>query len=1032
VRTDGELLARFAHTRDESAFSELVGRYGRLVRNVCRNVLRHEHDAEEATQATFLLLARRASSLRRPEALAGWLHGVAYRTALRARRAASRRRAYEARARSVPAASPPPGPTGEASWHELQAILDEELQRLPERLRSPFALCCLEGHGHGEAARLLGWKTSTVSSRLDEARRLLRRRLARRGVSLSAVLCGLTLADGGVRASLPAVLASQIVAAALRFARGGEAGSAENLAGAVLRREMWTRVVAVTLAASVACALVIGLGTSLRRREADTAGPQPTAAGPPAPAATAEADRPRLDRFGDPLPDGVIGRLGTKRFGHDWYTESAVWSPDGKIIASLGGLSSVRAICLWDAATGRESHQLAVKDAVPSAAFSPDGKTLATAEVSRGIVLWDVASGVEVGRFTGQGDGIAVAFAPDGRTLAAVGRGGVIQVREVTGGRLVVELNAGENSLVRRVAYAPDGQTLASAGSDGAVILWDLATGTARWRKKPHGGLAFGLAFSPDGKALASTGADAVIRVWDTASGESLISFGNAVKDGLLIAYSPDGQTLASPGPGDFVCLWDPSTGREKRRWHTGEQWLQSVSYSPDGRTLATTGFEGSRVRLWDPDTGRELRPAVGHNAPICGLSFSPDGKTVWSVGGDQVAIRWDVVSGEGQPLSAVRPVGQTLAFAVSHDGRTLATDGPDGSVCLWDADGHALGTLDGHAGTLHMVAFSPDGKVLASSGSDQTVRFWDVATHHELCRTEVLGSVWGCLAFSADGRKLALAGGGGAVAGSAPRVLDVQTGKEILRLEPPPPAPGVGVGWEEFVSFSPDGRTLVTIGNHQHQAARFWDVTTGKLVGHCGGDTHSHVWKSLAFSPDGRLLATGPYDRDDAVHLWEVATFQEVDRLRGHHGGVFALAFSPDGRSLASGGGDATVLVWDLTGRTGSGKRRTERLSPARLEECWEDLGGEDARAAYRAVRALAADPGRSVPFLAGRLRPTVPADPAGRDEWSRQRRAVMALEYAATPAARQLLQTLADAKAQSRLAGEARSALARSNGPP
>ncbi len=969
--TDGELLARFADARDELAFATLVRRHGRLVRNVCRNVLGNEHDAEEAAQAAFLLLARRANSLRHSKTLAGWLHTVAYRTALRARRAAARRRARETDG-LLARVSSPPGPVAEASWRELQAVLDEELARLPERLRAPFALCCLEGYGHGEAARLLGRKTGTVSSRLAEARELLRGRLARRGVSLSAVLGGLTLAGGGVRAALPAAPAAGMAAAALRYVDGGDAGPAGRLAGAVLRGAVWTRGIVVTVAVAVACGLAIGAGIGLRPPPGDS-----DAAGPPAvrPPARAEADRPRLDRFGDPLPDAAISRLGTKRFGHDWYTESTVWSPDGKVIASLGGGCTARGLCLWEAASGRELHALATTGRVPAAAFSRDGKTLAAADEGQGIVLWDVASGNEIGRFADPAGGTAVAFAPDGRTLAAAAPGGAIQVREVPSGCVVIELKAGDEPRGKRLAYAPDGKTLASTGSDGAVVLWDVATGRERWRNKPHGDWAVGLAFAPDGKALASTGADGVIRVWDTWSGASLCSFGNAVKDGLLIAYSPDGRTLASPGPADFVVLWDPSTGEEKRRWPTRERWLQSVSYSPDGRTLATTGFCGSRVRLWDPDTGRELRPAVGHNAPVEGVSFGPDGTTVWSAGGDKAVIRWDVISGEGHALSDVFPVGDVHAFAISRDGRTLATAGPDGCIRLRDADGHTAGTLGGHAAGVEVIALSPDGKVLASSGTDGTVRLWDVATLQELPRPEVPEGRWGCLAFSPDGRKLALARGRGRGPGTGPLVVDVVTGRVILRTGSSPPDPGDRAPSAEFVSFSPDGRTLATVGNYQDKVVRFLDAATGELIGRCGGDADCRLWCSLAFSPDGRLLATGPYDHDDTVHLWEVATFQQVARLQGHHGGVTALAFSPDGRSLATGGGDATALVWDLTGRTGSGTQRTAQLSPSRLEECWEVLGGENAAAAYAAVRALAADPARSVPFLAKHLRPAGPA---------------------------------------------------------
>jgi WD40 repeat protein len=238
-------------------------------------------------------------------------------------------------------------------------------------------------------------------------------------------------------------------------------------------------------------------------------------------------------------------------------------------------------------------------------------------------------------------------------------------------------------------------------------------------------------------------------------------------------------------------------------------------------------------------------------------------------------------------------------------------------------------------------------------------------------------------------------------------------------------------------VTFSPDGETLATIGKHQDTAIRLWNATTGKLIAPFGGQGHTPLWSCVSFSPDGRLLATGHYNGDNSIHLWEVATYQEVARLQGHHGAVTALAFAPDGRSLASGSGDATALVWDLTGRTASSQRRPSTLSPSQLKEYWKDLRSEDAPAAYRAVRALAADPARSVPFLAERLRQISATDPGeldellenltGSSEWLQQRRSVMVLEYSASPEAGQLLHVLAGTKAETRLAREARAALDR-----
>jgi RNA polymerase sigma factor (sigma-70 family) len=224
-----QLLEQFAARRDEAAFTELVRRHGPLVWSVCRNVLGHDQDAEDAFQATFLVLARRPASVRNAEALAGWLHGVAHRVALKAKRTAARRRRHEHQAR-CPSPSPP---IAESAWRVLQAALDEEVCNLPDRLRAPFLLCCLQGKGPALTAQELGCKVATVHTRVSEARRELLQRLARRGVSLSAALCAVDLFRQAAASALPAALARATVQSVRSAAAGRTVAVAPHLVALV-------------------------------------------------------------------------------------------------------------------------------------------------------------------------------------------------------------------------------------------------------------------------------------------------------------------------------------------------------------------------------------------------------------------------------------------------------------------------------------------------------------------------------------------------------------------------------------------------------------------------------------------------------------------------------------------------------------------------------------------------------------------------------------------------------------------------------
>jgi RNA polymerase sigma factor (sigma-70 family) len=246
--TEADLWERYARERDEAAFAALVRRHGPMVLGVCRRILRNEQDAEDAFQATFLVLVRKAASLRSPRTLANWLHGVARRTALEARSSAARRRAKEA-------AVQPRTVAPDDARDDLWPVLDQELGRLAEKYRIAVVLCDLEGMTRKEAARQLGWAEGTVASRLARGRAILARRLARRG--FAGALVAAALAGGTAPAGVPpALVVSTVKAASSSAAQGVLPGTVAVLAEGVLKSMLRTR-----LKSAIAVLLVLGVFT---------------------------------------------------------------------------------------------------------------------------------------------------------------------------------------------------------------------------------------------------------------------------------------------------------------------------------------------------------------------------------------------------------------------------------------------------------------------------------------------------------------------------------------------------------------------------------------------------------------------------------------------------------------------------------------------------------------------------------------------------------------------------------------------------
>jgi RNA polymerase sigma factor (sigma-70 family) len=285
---DRQLLQRFVTEADEGAFEALVRRHGPLVFGLCRRVLGNEADAEDAFQATFLVLVRKAGSLRAPERLGPWLYGVAYRTALKAKACASKRRSLEKPLADMAY----PAVTDDPAWAELRLVLDEEVSRLPHKYREPFVLCYLEGLTNEQAARVLGCPPGTVFSRLAWARERLRGVLRRRGLAVAAGVLATALHSGQARAAVPMPLVASTSDAAMAFAAGTAAAAgripaqAAALAEGVLRAMFKTKL-KLTAAVLLAVGLVGATSGVLARLSPAEGGAR---------AADKDADKARTDK----------------------------------------------------------------------------------------------------------------------------------------------------------------------------------------------------------------------------------------------------------------------------------------------------------------------------------------------------------------------------------------------------------------------------------------------------------------------------------------------------------------------------------------------------------------------------------------------------------------------------------------------------------------------------------------------------------------------------------------------------------------